>query len=285
MKNNGIAILAVQETHLDEQNTEAIHRALGKRLLILNSQPESNPRTSAGVAFVINKDLIATDQIKTYELIKGRASAINLKWKNDEESLLINVYAPNRRGDHQTFWDKLNEEQINKHLRKPDFILGDFNVTEEPIDRSPPKHDNAGVVEALRDFRLNMEVQDQWRHAHPKAREFMYHTITNDKPVKSRLDRIYVARNKAKYTFDWNTAPSSVPTDHWLVTVKYAPRGTPHIGDGRWTCLLQLLKDQDYMERVEKRGTDIQKNIEHIHTRPAERTNFNNPQTIWNRFK
>lgn len=59
--------------------------------------------------------------------------------------------------------------------------------------------------------------------------------------IKSRLDRIYVAKNKAKYTFDWKIAPSAILTDHWLVTVKYAPQNAPYIGKGRWTWPLQPL--------------------------------------------
>jgi exonuclease III len=174
IKKRKIAILAVQETHLDEQNTEAIHQVFGKRLLVLNSQPENNPRLSAGIAFVLNKDLIETKDIKHYELIRGRANAIKLTWKNNEETLLINIYAPNRKNEHQNFWEKVNEERVNKHLQKPDFVLGDFNLTEEPIDRVPAKHDNTAAVDALRDFRLNTDIIDQWRHSYPKAREYTY---------------------------------------------------------------------------------------------------------------
>ena len=49
MRNEKIAILAVQETHLDEQNTRAIYQAFGKRIVIINSQLGDNPRSSAGV--------------------------------------------------------------------------------------------------------------------------------------------------------------------------------------------------------------------------------------------
>src|ERR1700761_75880 len=35
MRTQRIAILAVQETHLDEQSTKAIHQALGKRIKII----------------------------------------------------------------------------------------------------------------------------------------------------------------------------------------------------------------------------------------------------------
>ena len=51
--------------------------------------------------------------------------------------------------------------------------------------------------------------------------------MANGKPIKSRLDRLYIAKDKTNFTFDWMIEPSSVPTDHWLVTVKYAPKKAP----------------------------------------------------------
>ena len=158
MKKEKIAILAIQETHLDEQKLESINHALGKRLLVINSQLESNLKMSAGVAFVLNKDIIEAKKINSHELIKGRALAIILTWKNEEETFLINVYAPNKKSDHKDFWERVENERLNKHLCKPDFVLGDFNMTEEPIDRSPAKHDNQGSKAALREFRLSTGV-------------------------------------------------------------------------------------------------------------------------------
>ena len=285
MRDKKIAILAVQETHLDEQNTEAIHKALGKRIVIINSQLENNPRTSAGVAFVLNKDLINTEKVEKYELIKGKVIAIKLTWKTDEEIVLINVYAPNRRSDHKSFWETAENERVRKRLRKPDFVLGDFNVTEEPIDRIPAKHDTQGAVTALREYRLSTSVQDQWRHAFPKAREYTYRTTVNGQQRKSRLDRIYVLQDKTKYTFDWNTAPSSIPTDHWLVSVKYAPKDSPYIGKGRWTWPLNILRDKKIMKQIEERGLELQEEIKHLLATPNERSDTKNPQVMWKTFK
>ena len=285
MKNEKIAILAVQETHLDEQKLESINHALGKRLLIINSQLDSNPRTSAGVAFVLNKDIIEAKKIKSHELIKGRALAIMLTWKNEEETLLINVYAPNKKSEHKDFWETVENERLNKHLRKPDFVLGDFNMTKEPIDRFPAKHDNQGAKVALREFRLSTGVQDQWRHTFPKAREYTYRAMQYEQQIKSRLDRIYVSQNKSKFTFDWRTAPSSIPMDHWLVTVKYAPKYAPHIGKGRWTWPLSILKDEKVMDQIVKKGLKLQDDLKKLQTSPSERSDTNNPQTLWKTFK
>ncbi|EIN04891.1 hypothetical protein PUNSTDRAFT_138089 [Punctularia strigosozonata HHB-11173 SS5] len=49
MRDNKIAIIALQETHLTEQNLEAITRMYGKRLWIYNSADPEQPSNSAGV--------------------------------------------------------------------------------------------------------------------------------------------------------------------------------------------------------------------------------------------
>ena len=54
----------------------------------------------------------------------------------------------------------------------------------------------------------------------------------NGQEIKSCLDRIYITNRLTTLTFDWAIAPSLVPTDHWLVAVKYAPKDAPDIGKG-----------------------------------------------------
>lgn len=129
-----IAILALQETHLDPALLNDIETCFGKRLLIINSQDPTNPRASAGVAFVINKALITPKEITTAELIKGRALSLKIKWRENEETVLINMYAPNNRHEHPSFWKKIDAARCSNNVRRPDFLLGDLNVTEDPID-------------------------------------------------------------------------------------------------------------------------------------------------------
>ena len=54
MKENKLAILALQETHLDNDLLQSVNECFGKHLTIVNSNLPENPRSSAGVAFVIN---------------------------------------------------------------------------------------------------------------------------------------------------------------------------------------------------------------------------------------
>jgi len=110
----------------------------------------------------------------TQELIKGRALAIKTTWNNQEESVLINIYTPNQKPEHQQFWETIDTRRQEFSLQKPDFVLGDFNVTEEAMDRAPPKREQETIANALHKFCLNLDIQDHWRHVNPKEREYTY---------------------------------------------------------------------------------------------------------------
>src|SRR5712672_3472992 len=68
IKQNKLAILAVQETHLDNESVDAIERCFGKSLDLKYSSDPDSPRTKAGVAIVINKALIPINDIHMHVL-------------------------------------------------------------------------------------------------------------------------------------------------------------------------------------------------------------------------
>ncbi|KAH9026276.1 Endonuclease/exonuclease/phosphatase [Lactarius deliciosus] len=261
---NKIAILALQETHLDDDLLHSVHECFGKRLTVINSKLANNPRSSAGVAFVINRSLIAPQDLTAYDLIEGRALAVKFKWHDDDEIVLINVYAPNTKNEHQDFWEQVDTKRRSKGLRRPDFMLGDFNLTEEQIDRAPAHYDNTAAIEALRNIRQCLNLQDTWCHTFPHDRTFTYRATTNGQHIKSRIDRIYTSSDAAKTTFEWSHHQTSVPTDHWLVSVRYAPTNAPYIGLGRWTVQTSELKNEDMMDPIVKRGIALQSDLNRL---------------------
>ena len=205
------------------------------------------------------------------------ALAIELEWLETERTRLINVYAPNNKAAHRPFWNDTDAIRRDKRFPKPDFVLGDFNVTKEQIDCSPACLDNQNAIEALRDIRHAWEIHDAWRSAYPNERSYTYRANTNDGPIKSRLDRIYVARQATPMTFNWKTCPSPVPTDHWMVAVKYAPKDAPEIGKGRWTIQVRTLENEKLMQTITDRGIRLQHNLEDIRRRQVDRR-LSNPQ-------
>lgn len=105
INNNNIAILTLQETHLDPALLHDVTACFGRKLEILNSPHPVNPRAMAGVAFIINKALINPREYKLHVLKPGWAAALKIKWLEDEEILLLNVYAPNFQEESVSFWE------------------------------------------------------------------------------------------------------------------------------------------------------------------------------------
>jgi len=223
----------------------------------VNSALPCNPCTSAGVAFVINKALICLKEYSITELDPGRAIMLKIKWLESCETSIVNIYVPYNRDKQPNFWANVITNRHTHRLPLPDFVLGDFNVMEDAIDRTPAHQDDQEAVEALRGVWREWNITDTWRLMNPTTRCFTYHANTNNSPIQSRLDRIYTSQHVTHHIFNWQTKPSAVPTDHWLVKVKFAPQDAPFIGSGRWTWPLYLLEKENLMTKVEERGKTV----------------------------
>ena len=154
MNKHKITILAIQETHLDDDCLNEVLSIFGHKLTIITSPDPASPHASAGVAFVINKKFIKPNEITFHELHKGRALAIKMKWHKpeQEELALLNIYALNNRCEHGQFWQNIDAKRHIHRLRCPDLMLGDFNLTEDNIDRSPAHPDDPHVITALQEI-------------------------------------------------------------------------------------------------------------------------------------
>ena len=281
---NRIAILALQETHLDPTRLQDVISCFGRRLEIITSQHPDNPRATAGVAFIINKALINPREYTLYELQPGRAAALKIKWLEDEEMLILNVYAPNAREDNAAFWQTVDIQRRSLSLRCPDFMLGDFNVTEDKIDRAPAHDDDRNATDALRNLRHILNLQDLWRNTFPTERNFTYRANTDSGQIQSRLDRIYTANTINNQILEWKTIISAVPTDHSLVLAKYSPKNAPLVGKGRWTWRPHALSHPPLMHQVEERSRLLRSELQKLQDLNTPR-DIENPQTLWKKFK
>ena len=284
IRSEKIAILALQETHLDGERAINIHRCFQKSFDLHYSPDPENPRSSAGVAFIVNKALIAPHQISVKALIPGRAMILTLARPDNNKISLINVYAPVEKQKQPDFWARLERRKTCARIPHPDFVLGDFNVTEDLIDRSPPHADDRAARDALRTVKQTWAIQDHWRHAYPNDRTFTYRAPRGDSWIHSRLDRIYAARRHEQTLFEWNAGPTAIPTNHWMVSVKFAPKDAPDIGKGRWTWPLQSLSDVSLIREVAKRGLTLQESLDKLDRQETSREETN-PQRLWEEFK
>lgn len=219
----------------------------------------------------MNKELTNTTNATMEVLIPGRAAILKLNWHNNETIRILNIYAPNNANEHCTFWEKIKLEWERKNI-------GDFNLTENPIDRAPARPDNETAMEALRELKSILNMRDEWRNENPHQRMF---TFNSNHQSLSRLDQIYVSGRHTESMLDWNSNVSQIPTDHHIVSVRFAPPILPHIGKGRWSWPVGLMSDKDLIKRIINIGMDAQWEIDRL----EHRSDTANPQKIWKSFK
>ncbi|KAH9055098.1 hypothetical protein EDB83DRAFT_2225356, partial [Lactarius deliciosus] len=113
---------------------------------------------SAGIALVINKTLIKPRKCSVSKLIEGHMIALKINWLESETTTLINVYTPNNKTEHPTFWEQVETVRQAYSLGHPSFLLGNFNLVEDPIDHDPAHQDNtnAGVAVTRWDLHATM---------------------------------------------------------------------------------------------------------------------------------
>ena len=71
LREKKISILCVQETHLDENYAHQIDSLFGHKIHLAYSKPADNLTAQAGVALIINKELLTPTEVLNTELIPG----------------------------------------------------------------------------------------------------------------------------------------------------------------------------------------------------------------------
>ncbi|KAJ8489849.1 hypothetical protein ONZ51_g2681 [Trametes cubensis] len=275
IKKRKIAILALQETHLNQERVDTLKRIFRQYMEVVHSADSANETRARGVAFVINRRIFKEPQYTTSTLVDGRALKLNITWSNERKLRLVNIYTPNDAKSSTEFWEELHNQRVGK----VDILLGDFNLVEDPIDRYPAKDDRPEPVEALKRLTNKWKIKDGWRGTHENEVAYTYQHTNGTS--QSRLDRIYATRSTRKNAGDWNHEEPGIATDHRLAYVEIADRNEPYVGRGRWTMPTHLLRDDKMKQTMLKLAVQFTQEIE---AQPA-RTNERNPQTAYEAFK
>ncbi|TFY58490.1 hypothetical protein EVJ58_g6390 [Rhodofomes roseus] len=282
LREKKIGVLGLQETHLDEQAVEEIHRLYGRRIKLFNSAAE-NATSTQGVAFVLNREIVDTDNASAQVIIPGRALILRMRWHADALLTILNVYAPNNHSENMRFWSKLEALTRDGTIPRVDVLLGDFNIVEEPIDRLPARPDphGPGAVQALRNFLKIQKVLDGWRITDPTTKDYTF--PQRGSRQKSRLDRIYASEELCSKALLWDIQYTAVQTDHKLAIAKFTSAAAPFIGKGRWCLPPLLLDDETFIAEVIKEGERTLKSMDEC--TGTKRTPERNPQTLFKSFK
>ena len=277
IKESKINMLAVQETHLRQEEVDDLHNLFGTRLKILFSQG-ANCR-AAGVAIVINKDRSMHENIDEYEMIPGRALLARIPWHGDLLLTVLNVYAPNNHAESETFFKELKLKFETETFPLPDLMMGDFNIVEDAVDRLPAHTDHEGATQALYDLRTLLGLKDGWRQYNGNDKGYTYLQKAN--MIHSRIDRIYATTKILKPSNEWNISSSPINTDHSLVSARISNPGLPEQGKGRWQMPMFLLHDRDFQKEAKKLAKNLENDIDNL----KKRTHLANPQILHKEFK
>ena len=168
-----IAILAVQESRMtneDIRNLENKHPGLK----FLNNGNHSNKQ---GILFTINERLLEIEKGELERnhkiLIPNTVSQLKIKWGEDQNLNLVNIYAPNYIKEKETFYKKLAKEQ-KKEPQENLCIMGDTNCVLDNITRSSAHANNKQVTNQLRKIIRKYKLLDTWRIQNPKKKKYTF---------------------------------------------------------------------------------------------------------------
>ncbi|KAJ3716830.1 hypothetical protein C8R42DRAFT_587942, partial [Lentinula raphanica] len=285
MNRHRIGILVVGEAHLDSQRREDIEQIHGASLKILFSKKQDTPN-AAGIAFALNKSITNTEGVQTYEIVAGHALLMEVNWHNDERLSVLGIYAPNASmQENAGFWEKIkNFFERNPRIRKPDLMLGDCNVVEEPIDRLPMRSDAQGAVDSLDELKTALQLEDGWRCTYPSTLKYTFMRTAQDHTKHhARLDRIYNRTNINEHLFEWKIETLGIKTDHDMVSVRLTSETAPKVGNGRWVMPHHIIYDKTMRDFINKEGMKLEDNITTLENEDWDPTR--NIQTEWAIFQ
>ncbi|KAF9487812.1 DNase I-like protein [Pleurotus eryngii] len=232
MHDKKIAVLSVQETHMDEDRKDKIEHLFGQRLKILASADAESPTQRAGVAIVLNKSFLNVGTAMTKEIVPGWAMWVQLDWNGGDTLMILVVYAPNAPTENASSWGKITDYFVNHpRIKRPNVMMGDLNMVEDAIDRYSMHMDNRTQVQVLNNLKADLHLVDGWRDAHPGTKCYTFQQLNGSS--KSRIDRIYIKQNMKVKSDNWRMEHSGiVNTDHWMVLAKISNGRGPAIGKG-----------------------------------------------------
>ncbi|KAF6763355.1 Endonuclease/exonuclease/phosphatase, partial [Ephemerocybe angulata] len=264
VRTSSLSILALQETHITEQDRLVIESHFRKLKLFVNPDRDSSSNRN-GVAFVVNIDKVRWDEASHTVIEPGRASLLELPWHNGNTINILNVYAPS--GDdrlNEAFWKTLASRWHGRNRPpKVHILLGDFNVTEATNDRLPLKRPPKGPVEALDAFKTRHSLLDGWRQLHGADGSNYTFSCRNRDGSRSwsRIDRIYCEKPLLDQSCEWQTTYVGALTDHYLVSAVFEPENTPFVGKGRSTAPAFITDFPDAQKLLVKRTIQLDEEI------------------------
>jgi len=290
VRRNKIAVIATQETRLKAEEELDLMLANPKIIVISNPLPITDSRSrSAGVGFVLQKDLFQNKTWQHTVLIPGRMSRLQVDWTNDQGMDIINLYPPNDLGLKIAFLREAETILSELSDLKDPILTADWNFTENAIDRSPEHKDDNVLLGIWNSIKTKLNLVDGWRTLNPEDHTFTFSQESGKR--MSRIDRIYVPKSLFRHTMDWDVTSAANLSDHQLVSMAIMKANLPVIGKGIFRLRAEdlnalpckekmsavLLKCSSALNRYTKDEGKVATNIKKL----RQLRKANNPQKIW----
>ena len=274
IRSKGIAILGLQESHLNDTETEKISEKFGKVVIINNGTSPSKE----GIVFILNKQLVNGMKWKHTPIIEGRASKLEIETEKNRGINIVLIYAPNEMKDKLEFWKTLKEKLKEMGEMENLVIMGDFNSVENALDRYPHREDEEAVKEAWKKIRNRFKMMDGWRVHNPVKKEYTY--IQKGTKSMSRIDRIYM--NSEIYLFGYNwTHVETVISDHDMVIADILKVKLPFIGKGVWRMYQDDIENKITIKRITELLKETEEKISEIKEKKIDKS----IQKLWAEVK
>ena len=156
-------ICCLQETHFRPRDTYTLKVRRWKKIVHANGNQKKT-----GVAILISGKIdfkiknVTRDKEGHYIMVKGSIQ--------EEDITIINMYAPNI-GAPQYIRQRITA--VKEEIDSSTIIVGDFNPSLEPMDRSSRQKINK-ETEALNDTIDQIDLIDIYRPFHPKTADYTF---------------------------------------------------------------------------------------------------------------
>ncbi|KAJ7720533.1 hypothetical protein B0H16DRAFT_1738789 [Mycena metata] len=105
MRETRTAVMIVGEAHMDDALKSQMNTLFARQLRVEFTPDPTAPRVRAGLAIVLNKSLVLTEGVKTWEIVPGRALLLEMLNVDGKKPLsILGVYALNPPGENAEFW-------------------------------------------------------------------------------------------------------------------------------------------------------------------------------------
>ncbi|KAJ7141072.1 hypothetical protein C8R44DRAFT_604515 [Mycena epipterygia] len=283
-----IGVMIIGEAHLDDAHKIDIDNLFGRVIRVEFSPDEEAPTARAGLAFVLNKNVVETENVQAREIIPGRAMILEMKNVDGSPLSILGVYAPNRPHLNAAFWKKIKTWLIaNPRVRRPDVLGGDTNFVEDALDRLPSHPDSRSAIEAFEELKMYLGIIDGWRETYPTTCAYTFLQPLALGGAMSRIDRIYIKQDLFEDTFERDIQAVGIETDHRMVSVRLTIEDAPTIGHGRWVWPAHIVRDKVVVGFILEEGLKLQEELAKVEQNEVigQWNPNHNAQTLWVKFK